>query len=172
MLGLPPDDSRLKKEVESLRFDQLEIPASSLIRHALRARPDLAAFRLGLKSAEDAFNDASNRAPGNGRVYQLYQPYTFGANKATDREVVAAWALGVTVPLPVYSRNRGNIERARINLEQTRRQVAAQEKAITQEVGERCGECERTHAEFRGILTRLAAAETGVSGGGTTLQGR
>ena len=27
MLGLPPDDSRLKEEVESLRFDQLEIPA-------------------------------------------------------------------------------------------------------------------------------------------------
>ncbi len=155
MLGLSPDDSRLKKEVEGLRFDQLEISADSLIRRALQARPDLAACRLGLTLAEVAFIDASNRAPRNGRVYLLYQPYTFGDNEATDREVVASWALGVTVPLPVYSRNRGNIERARINLEQTQRQVAALEKAITQEVGERCVECERTHAEFRGILITL-----------------
>ena len=108
-----------------------------------------------MKSAEDAFNDASNRAARSGRVYQLYQPYTFGANAATDREVVASWALGVTIPLPVYSRDRGNIERARINLEQTRRQLAAQEKAIIQEVGERRGECERIQAEFRGISIAL-----------------
>jgi RNA polymerase sigma factor (sigma-70 family) len=155
MLGLPPDDSRLKKEVESLRFHQLEISGSSLIDTALRSRPDLAAYHLGVRSSEDAFNTASNRAAQTGDVYQLYQPYTFGANEATDREAVASWALGVAIPLPVYSRDRGNIERARINLKQTRRQLAAQEEAIIQEVGERRKECDRTQAEYRRISIAL-----------------
>ena len=40
-----------------------------------------------------------------------------------------SWALGITVPLPVYNRNQGNIERARINVYQSEVQLRRLEHA-------------------------------------------
>ena len=41
---------------------------------------------------------------------------------------------GATVPLPVYNRNQGNIQRARINVSQVRTELAAQEQRVVAEV--------------------------------------
>src|SRR5262249_49177575 len=49
-------------------------------------------------------------------------------------ESVPAWALGITVPLPVYNRNQGNIERARINVYQSQVQLARTERLVITEV--------------------------------------
>ena len=40
----------------------------------------------------------------------------------------------MTVPLPVYNRNQGNIQRARLNVEQTKVELAAQERRVIAEV--------------------------------------
>ncbi len=42
--------------------------------------------------------------------------------------------LGVTVPLPLYNRNQGNIERARINVSQSRVELAEREQQVESEV--------------------------------------
>ena len=75
-------------------------------------------------SGRTAFQDA----------YLLYQPYTYQNNAPFGKQSGASWALGITVPLPVYNRNQGNIERAKINVYQSEVQLAAQEKRVEIEV--------------------------------------
>ncbi len=133
--------------------------AESLVRVALQSRPDLAALRLGVVAAKDAFTAACGKAKTDfAGVYTLYQPYTFGDKAIPDRQNATSFALGMTYPLPVYNRNQGNVERARINLQQTRVQFAALEKAIDKEIGERRSDCDSDHASFRGILVKLQRA--------------
>jgi cobalt-zinc-cadmium efflux system outer membrane protein len=42
--------------------------------------------------------------------------------------------VGITVPLPVYNRNQGNIERGKINVYQTEVQLAFQERRVETEL--------------------------------------
>ena len=42
----------------------------------------------------------------------LYQPFTYQNNAPFGKQSGTSWAVGITVPLPVYNRNQGNIERA------------------------------------------------------------
>ena len=42
-------------------------------------------------------------------VYVLWQPYTFQDNTPYGLKSQYSWALGVTVPLPIYNRNQGGI---------------------------------------------------------------
>ena len=110
-------------------------------------------------AAEEAFTKASRPLKTESAgVYELYQPYTFGDKAIPDRQSAASFAVGMTYPLPLYNRNQGNIERARINLRQTRIQLAAREDSIIKEVRERLSQCESDHARFRGILIKLQRA--------------
>ena len=98
-------------------------PGEELVRIALDNRPDLVAARLGIRLAEADVRLA--RAERFQDVYVLAQPYTFQNNAPFDTKSAHSWALGVTVPLPIYNRNQGNIQRARVNVSQTRTQLAA-----------------------------------------------
>jgi cobalt-zinc-cadmium efflux system outer membrane protein len=139
-------------EVERLRFADRPIPPiDSLTRLALDTRPDLTALRIGVTRAGADLHLATR----NGDAYVLYQPYASQDKPRTDRETGASWALGATYPLPLYNRNQGNIQRARINLQQTQTQLASKERSIVKEVRERHQECGPSHAEFREILIGL-----------------
>jgi outer membrane protein, heavy metal efflux system len=92
----------------------------------------VAAFRLGIASAEA--NVGLQRASRFADAYVLYQPYTYQNNAPYGRQSGTSWALGITVPLPVYNRNQGNIERAKINVYQSEVQLANQEKRVEIEV--------------------------------------
>ena len=52
-------------------------------------------------------------------AYLLYQPYTFQNNAPFGKQSATSWALGMTFPLPLYNRNQGNIERAKLNVTQS-----------------------------------------------------
>jgi cobalt-zinc-cadmium efflux system outer membrane protein len=117
-------------------------PIDELSRLALNNRPDLAAFRLGIARAEaDVRLARANRFQD---IYLLYQPYTFEGG-------VTSWALGATVPLPVYNRNQGNIRRAEINVSQVRTELAALEQRILAEVRK----AEREYALTRTAVDRI-----------------
>jgi cobalt-zinc-cadmium efflux system outer membrane protein len=104
----------------------------ALVAEALRSRPDLAAFRLGVeRAAADVRLAESNRFEN---PFILVQPYTFQDLSPFDRKSSHSWAMGVTVPLPVFNRNQGNIRRARVNCAQTRLQVEELERRILNEV--------------------------------------
>lgn len=133
MLGMPTD------QAERLEFrgtiGDLAPPLDAhaeLLQIAVNSRPDLAAFRLGIASAEA--NVGLQRANRFADAYVLYQPYTYQNNAPFGKQSGTSWALGITVPLPVYNRNQGNIERAKINVYQSQVQLAYQQKRVETEV--------------------------------------
>jgi len=120
-----------------------------LTRVALTSRPDVAAFRIGIGRAESEVKLA--RANRLSDIYVLYQPYTFQNNAPFGKQSATSWALGVTVPLPVYNRNQGNIQRARFNVSQSQIELAEREQEVANEVRR----AEREYALTRAAVKRL-----------------
>ncbi|SIO34231.1 outer membrane protein, cobalt-zinc-cadmium efflux system [Singulisphaera sp. GP187] len=113
---------------------ELAHSGDSLIQIAMTNRPDLIGYRLGVERANSEIRLAhANRLSD---VYLLAQPYTFQDNRPFGFKSPHSWAVGVTVPLPVYNRNQGNIQRAKINATQTQVELAALEREVADEVDE------------------------------------
>ena len=107
-------------------------PGQELISMALSCRPDVVAYRVGVDVAKASLDlQYKNRFAD---AYLLYQPYTFqNLSYLANTHSATSWAVGITIPLPVFNRNQGNIERAKINIEQTKVQLQAVERlAIVQ----------------------------------------
>ncbi len=124
-------------------------PREDLRKIALLDRPDLASFRLGLKRAEADVKLA--RANAYNDVYLLWQPYTFQDNSPYGLKGQYSWALGVTVPLPVFNRNQGGIQRARINVDQTAVQLQDLERQVAYDVEAAILEYEVSKREVRAL---------------------
>ena len=103
-------------------------PLDESRRIALVERPDVAAFRLGISMAEASVKLAKANAYSD--VYGLWQPYTFQNNAPYGLRSQVSWAIGVTIPLPVYNRNQGGIERAKINVTQSQVQLSESERQL------------------------------------------
>jgi cobalt-zinc-cadmium efflux system outer membrane protein len=115
-----------------------------LIQRAMTARPDLVAFRLGLRRAE--LDVVVARKERFSDLWLLYQPYTLQDNRPFGLKSPISWALGITAPMPIYNRNQGNIERAKINVTQTQVQFAQLERQVQDEVAEAAREFELSRA--------------------------
>jgi cobalt-zinc-cadmium efflux system outer membrane protein len=128
-------------------------PVQELIKLALAVRPDVAAFRLGIRSAEANVRlQVANRLSD---VYLLYQPYTFQNNQPFGLKSPTSWALGVTVGLPVFNRNQGGIVRAKLNVSQSQIQLATQERQTITDVQNAYKEYEVTRQMIKEIDERL-----------------
>jgi outer membrane protein, heavy metal efflux system len=140
------------KEIASLEIrgtiqDVAPPPPSveELLKIALADRPDVLSMRFGVGRAEadvrlakaNAFND----------VFVLWQPYTFQDNSPYGLKSQYSWALGVTVPLPIYNRNQGGILRSKINVTQSQMQLADLERQTQIDVEEAIQEYEVTRQE-------------------------
>ncbi len=123
-------------KLRSMVYDIRPIPAAhdALVETGLNSRPDLLAFRYGLLRAEADVSNA--RAQRFSDVYLLYQPYTFQDNTFQGLKSATSYAFGVTISLPVYNRNQGNIIRSKLNAEQSKYELVNQEKQIVYEVSE------------------------------------
>lgn len=120
-----------------------------LARVAIDNRPDLTAFRLGMNRAKaDVRLAKANRLND---IYVLYQPYTFQDNSPFGTKSATSWALGVTVPLPIYNRNQGNIRRAEFNVSQTQVQMQALVRQILNEVQQ----AEKEYTVSRNAVNRI-----------------
>ena len=151
LLGIPPAEATSIELRGSIRDPIPEIPPpEELIATAIRARPDLNAYRLGIETAKANVDLA--RANRFSDVYVLYQPYTFQDNSPFGKKSGTSWALGVTVPLPIYNRNQGNIQRAQLNVSQTAAELEALRGQIVAEV-------RRADREYRVTKTALARTE-------------
>lgn len=150
LLNLPRESAATLEVQGSLRVGgPTPPPLEELLGTALAARPDLAAFRLGVGRAEADVKLAEANRMEN--VFLMAQPYTFQDNAPFDRKSAHSWALGLTVPLPLFNRNQGNIQRARMNVGQTQLQLADLERRVVAEV-ERA---ERFHAVTLRTVERL-----------------
>ena len=119
-------------------------PDAELVDLALAHRPDLCAYRLGVGRARADVDLA--RAERLNDIYVLYQPYTFQNNAPFQTKSAHSWALGVSVPLPVYNRNQGSILRSRINVEQSKTELEALGRRVAIEVEQAAREYATTRA--------------------------
>ncbi len=127
---------------------------------ALAERPDLAAQRLGVARARAGFELA--RANRFGDAYVLYQPYTFQDNTPVGAKSATSWALGLTVPLPIYNRNQGGIIRARLNIDQTLSEAAAMERRVIVQVRDAEREYDLTRTLIQKFEQDLLPAARGM----------
>jgi len=154
MLNIPPEQAEVM-EVQGTIEDRAPAPppVDHLVQIALSSRPDVISFRLGVQAAESGVRLAmANRYQD---AYVLYQPYTFQDNAPFGKKSATSWALGLTIPMPVYNRNQGNIERARINVQQARIELAAIERRVQNEVVRAAKEYEVTSQIVRRIRSEI-----------------
>lgn len=134
-------------------------PTEELIRTALAERPDVVAYRLGINRAKAEVNLAEANRMSD--VYLLYQPFTYQDN-LTGFKDSTSWAVGFTVPLPIFNRNQGNIARARVGVTQTTTQLADIERRTIAEVEQATRQFEVTKAAIERIEQRLLPSATRV----------
>lgn len=107
-------------------------PVEEICRVALGCRPDVIASRIGLHRAQAECGLA--HASRQDDWYLFYNPWTYQDQRPYKTGSTSSWALGLTVPIPVFNRNQGNIQRARINLSQAQTELAATERRVLAEV--------------------------------------
>lgn len=108
-------------------------PVETLVRLALCNRPDLVAYRLGVRSAmANVQLQHRERFPD---VFALYTPYEFTANNDDPHARSAtAWGAGIFATIPIANRNQGNIRRAERNVAQSQMEASALERLVAAEV--------------------------------------
>ncbi len=131
-------------------------PDEELYRLALDSRPDVASYRKGISAAQAGYEMA--RANRFADAYLLYQPYTYQDNGPYGVKSATSWALGMTFPLPLYNRNQGNLERARINILQSQVQLSDRERQVIAEVQRALGEYRISGRIVRGIKSVVLPA--------------
>ena len=137
-------------------------PVDDLIRIALAERPDVLSYRLGVNRAEADVRLA--RANRYNDIYVLYQPYTFQNNAPFGLKSAYSWALGVTVPLPIYNRNQGGIQRAVLNVDQTKTELADLERRVALEVERALEEYNVTRHEVEELRRTVVPTARQVQG--------
>nr|WP_303652558.1 TolC family protein [Paludisphaera mucosa] len=150
LLNIPPEQAEAMDFGGSIEDRAPEPPpVEELVRMALSCRPDVVSFRLGVRAAEAGYKLATaNRYQD---AYVLYQPYTFQNNAPNGLKSAYSWGVGLTVPMPIYNRNQGNIERARINIQQSKIELANIERRVVTEVVQAA----REYAVTRDIVKRI-----------------
>ncbi len=122
-------------------------PAEFLRKIATQERPDIVSYRLATVRAEADVRLAKANAFSD--VYVLWQPYTFQDNTPYGLKSQYSWALGVTVPLPIYNRNQGGIQRAKENVFQTQIELADLERQAQIDVESALQEYEVTRRQVK-----------------------
>jgi cobalt-zinc-cadmium efflux system outer membrane protein len=157
MLNIPRENAERIELRGTLRDQQPSVPSTEdLLAIALVARPDLSAYRMSLcRAMADVRLAKANRLSD---IYVLYEPYTYQDNAPYGFPGSKSWALGATVPLPVYDRNQGNIRKASVNVEQSKLEVEAVERRVASEVDDARAEYEVSREMVTRIERRLLPA--------------
>ncbi len=133
LLNIPPDETLRLQPRGRLRVPAPVLPPlEELTQVALTARPDLVTVRRGVGRAEAELALArTNRFED---IFLFYDPITYQDNGPGEVPSAHSWAIGVTIPLPLFNRNQGNIARAHGNVSQTRVELSATQRRIVSEV--------------------------------------
>jgi outer membrane protein, heavy metal efflux system len=151
------------RTIDTIQFDgSLSVkppelpPSDELVGLALSQRPDLAALRLAIAAADAGVDLAS--AERFQDIFLLVQPFTL--QNATPLGVPDAYAaaVGVTIPMPLFDRNQGNVERARINAAQVRMELCHAEQVIETDVRQVVEQLEAATAALRSMESDLLPA--------------
>jgi len=157
LLAIPPDNAESIEVRGSIQdLGPKPPPKDDLIRMAVALRPDVVSYRLGIKSAEANVRlQLANRFTD---IYVLAQPYTLQDNTPYGLKSPVSWALGVTVPLPLYNRNQGGIARAKMNVTQSQIELASVERQLINDVQQALYEYQVTGTMVERIRKELEPA--------------
>jgi cobalt-zinc-cadmium efflux system outer membrane protein len=157
MLNIPLTDVEQIEKLDVFdpvgRSRPLPMSREELVQKAVARRPDLVAYRYGLRRAQADVQVA--RANAYPDVYVLYQPYTLQNNTYLGVPSAYSWWLGVTATIPVYARNQGNITRARINVTQTEVQAQSAERLVISDVLNAAQELEQSLIAVSGFRNKI-----------------
>jgi cobalt-zinc-cadmium efflux system outer membrane protein len=149
-LNIPPDQAdsiELYGRVKDPGFSPP--PLNEMIQIAMANRPDVISYRLGVSRAKsDVKLQYANRFQD---VYLLAQPYTLQDNTPFGLKSPVSYAIGITVPLPVFDRNQGNIQRAKLNVTQTQIELSSTERQAIQDVQQ----AEREYVAAKAAVERI-----------------
>jgi cobalt-zinc-cadmium efflux system outer membrane protein len=141
-----------REEIEALEIkgsiDDVAAPppnVDELRRIALTERPDVLSYQLGIQRAEADVRLA--RANRFSDLFLLFQPLTYQDNTPYGLKSATSWAMGLTAPLPIYNRNQGAIQRALLNVDQTRTELAELERQVVIDVEKAAQEYSITRRE-------------------------
>ncbi len=130
-LALPSDGS-FQVQGNLLTEPQEIPPLDDLVGIAWANRPDIVAYRLGVQRARADVGLAQRE--GFPDVFVLYSPWELRNNNPTGGQNATAWSLGAMASVPLFNRNQGNVRRARVNVSQTRTELAGIERQVEDEV--------------------------------------
>jgi cobalt-zinc-cadmium efflux system outer membrane protein len=142
-------------------------PVGELRRIALEGRPDIMSFRLGVQRAEADVRLA--RAQRYSNPYLLFQPFTYQDNTPYGLKSAVSYALGVTVPLPVFNRNQGGVQRSILNVDQTRIELSEVERQALVDVEKAAQEYDVTKREVDELRKEVIPAAQQMIGEARTL---
>ncbi|HEX3724967.1 MAG TPA: TolC family protein [Pirellulales bacterium] len=146
VLNLPWDEvDRL--DLKATLLDRAPLPDREQLRTiALRVRPDIVAYMLGVQRAQADVRLAQSEKYSD--LFMLWSPYEFRNNVPTGGQNATSWSIAAFTSLPLFNRNQGNIRRAEVNVSQTQSELVAIQRQVVAEV-------ERVYAEY--ISSRTAA---------------
>jgi cobalt-zinc-cadmium efflux system outer membrane protein len=140
LLNRPPVESSVEAASKLRDVKIVAIPSQAeLEARALAQRPDMAALRMTVKKA-DLDTDAARA--------QVWDNFTLTAGFSHQAGTDAnpndpnsspvkgsySWNAGLTIPLPLFNRNQGNVEKAILTRGQTEKQAQSLELSIRQEI--------------------------------------
>ena len=133
LLNIPAGDADAIELFGTLKYPKIDLPPlPELIDMAVSTRPDVVSYKLGvLRAKADVKLQLANRYQD---VYVLAQPYTLQDNTPFGLKSPTSWALGITIPVPLYNRNQGNIERSKLNVNQTNVELLSEQRQAIQDV--------------------------------------
>jgi outer membrane protein, heavy metal efflux system len=124
-------------------------PVEDLIRFALCSRPDVIAYRLGVRSAEA--NVKLQKKEVFPDVFALYTPYGFTNFAPENQKSTTAWGVAVFASIPLLNRNQGNIRRAEHTVLQTKIELSGLEQQVVAEMQQAALE----YGKSRDVLQRF-----------------
>ncbi len=140
LLGRNSIDGHLNVKTKLKDFKLIEVPAKeNLIKQALEVRSDLKALKLTLSKSElDTELAVAQKWDNFNLTAGLSHQGPNDANPGDPNSLVQggaySWSAGVTIPLPLFNRNQGNIQKAQLTKGQTEKQIDSKVLVIHQEV--------------------------------------
>ncbi len=148
LLDMAPEEADALEVRGSVRvLDPTLPPVETLVAVALRHRPDLAAYRLGIERARAEL--VQEQAERFSDAYLLYTPFEYRDNQPVGLHSATSWGAGIFVSAPLFNRNQGNLRRARINIDQAQNEATAQQRLVIGEVRQAAGDFANTLGDAR-----------------------
>lgn len=133
LLAIPDEAIESLDLRRTIRQSNVEIPpVDDLIGLALELRPDLNAYRLGIRRAQADVSLAQREAIPD--FFVLYTPWGVNNNTPIGGQDATSWGIGGFTSVPLFNRNQGNIARARQSVSQTRIEANGIERRIVTEI--------------------------------------